>query len=291
MPIYRSSPSRQKSSAKRKRSKSRRFSHPSVAVFDPRRLLPDSPKTQARVRKPARKRRRPFLKQLTAHWNSSHIFALILFLTAVAAIGYSFIDTKFYVYSAEIENNRYTADRDIIVQSNIYADSIFFINPKEVVGKLEQLPHVQKASVQAALPATIRIHLQEWEPVLIYQIHNKRYWTSKDGRVAPEAEERSELVKLIDEEQAVAQDEQHVNPDIVKAILRIHNALPEVSIFRYQTPYGLWFVSPEGWRVYFGPPTDMENKIILWEAIRKRLLREEQQVHEVDLRPKNPYWN
>jgi cell division septal protein FtsQ len=253
--------------------------------------LPDTPKSKAPARKSARKRRKPFFKQLTAHWNSSHIFAFLLFLTAAAAIGYSFIDTKFYVYSAEIENNRYTSAQDILVNAGIYADSIFFIDPKEVAAKLEQLPHVQHASVQAMLPATIRIHLQEWEPILTYQIQGQRFWISEEGRVAPEAEPRPELVRLIDEEQAATEDEQHLNPDIVKAILRIHNALPEVAVFRYQPLKGLWFVSPEGWLVYFGPPTDMENKIILWEAIRKRLLREEQQVHTVDLRPKNPYWN
>ncbi|NOZ71960.1 MAG: FtsQ-type POTRA domain-containing protein [Chloroflexi bacterium] len=292
MPIYRSSPSRKKSKSKRKRRKSRRFSHPSVAVFDPRRLLPDTPKTRAPARRPARKRRRSLLKHLTANWNSSHLFALLLFLTALTAIGYSFIDLQFYVYSAEIENNRYTADRDIIIKSGIYADSIFFVNPKEVAQKLSQLPHVQKATVEVGLPARVRIHLQEWEPVLIYQIQqNQRFWISEEGRVAPEAESRPELVRLIDDDQAVAIDDLHLNPDVVKAILRIHGALPEVKVFRYEAQRGLWFVSPEDWNVFFGPPTDMENKLILWEAIRKRLLQEERQVKLIDLRPKNPYWH
>ncbi|NOZ48709.1 MAG: FtsQ-type POTRA domain-containing protein [Chloroflexi bacterium] len=284
--FYRSSPKR--SRARPKRKKKRRFLHPSVAVLDPRRLLPDPPPARQNQGK-TRAKHKARSHSLAAFWNLSHYCALLILLAALFGLGYTLIDSAFYVYFPDVETNRYTRAEDVINFLRIYDSSIYTIDPQEIATRLEQLPHVQTATVQTALPARLHIQLQEWEPVLIYKLHNQQYWVSPEGRVAPEAEPRA-LVVLTDEEQAVAIDDQHLNPDVVNAVLRIHQALPEVKSFRYQEPLGLWFASPEGWVVYLGSPDRISQKIALWETVRKRILEENLQVTLIDLRYRLPTW-
>jgi len=282
--FYRSSPQRSRRRPKRK--KKRRFWTPSVAVFDPRRLLPDAPPDAPPGRRRKRRRKTRAILQ-TAHWNLSHYTAILLLLAGVVALGYISIDASFYVYSPDITNNRYTSEEQILRTMKINGTSIFFVNPQALEEQLTHLGHVQSATVRTELPGRLYVQVQEWEPVLIYKVNGRSWWVSTEGRVAPVADDR-ELIVLEDIAAALPIDEKHINPDIVAAVQHIHRSLPETTNFHYDDQQGLWFTSPENWIVKLGWPDDIAAKIALWEDTRDRLLRENQEVQIVDLRYRIP---
>ena len=215
---------------------------------------------------------------------------MLLALASIAALVYGFSDNGFYVYSADIQGARYTSSEQVYEQSGLAGFSVFFIDPAVIRQRIETLGHVQTADVTVKLPAEVTIHIVEREPAILYQIQAQSYWVDAEGVVAPAAEERDGLIKLVDDAGSARLDDGHLDPAILQAVRHITQNLPLVTTFRYQEPYGLFFFSPEGWRVYLGGAERMDSKLAAWDAIRRRILTEKAPVQEVDLRYERPYW-
>ena len=61
-------------------------------------------------------------------------------------------------------------------------------------------------------------------------------------------------------------------PEMVNAILTIRSQVPQESELIYDQQYGLGWVDPRGWEVYFGTNvTDYDMKIIVYQNIVDRL--------------------
>ena len=288
---HRSGPARSAPDRRRKRQSSeRRFSRTSIAVLNPRRLFSGKRASATRI-----KRRSPkpsILRRMYASrsWNITHAIALFLAVGAVFAIAYGFLSLDFWVYSAGVSNNRFTSSEQVYSEAGIHGFSAFFIDPSQVTKQLKQLPHVKNAHVRIRLPADVHIQVEERDPIILYQIQGNSHWIDNEGVIMSAVEERTELVKLIDDDKGGMLDERHIKPGLFKAIQHVTGTLPEVKTFRYQEPYGLFFISPEGWRVYLGSTDDMDAKLATWEAIRSKILQENHSVQEVDVRYERSHW-
>jgi hypothetical protein len=223
-------------------------------------------------------------------WNFTHALALVLLVAALFATGYGFLSLDFWVYSAIVSNNHHTSSEEIYRQAGIHRFSAFFIDPAQVETRLRQLPHVRDARVQVRLPAQVRIQVMEREPIILYQIQGDSYWIDTEGVIMSAVEDRKGLVKLIDDDKGGMHDEHHIKPGLFQAIQHVTDTLPEVKTFRYQQPYGLFFISPEGWRVYLGSTDNMDTKLATWEALRTKILQDKYPVQEVDVRYDRPHW-
>ena len=276
--------------ARKKRSSQKRFSRTSIAVLDPRKLL--SAKSGSAPRTKRKAQRKSILRRLYASrkWNYTHALALGLLVTALFATGYGFLSLDFWVYSATISNNQHTSSEEIYRQAGIHTFSAFFINPEKVTEKLKQLPHVRDARIRVRLPAQVNIQISEREPLILYQIQGDSYWIDAEGVIMSAAEERTGLVKLIDDDKGGMLDERHLKPGLFQAIQYVTGTIPEVKTFRYQDPYGLFFISPEGWRVLLGSTDNMDTKLATWEALRTKILQNNYPVQEVDVRYDRPHW-
>ena len=273
----------------------RRFDAPTLPILNPRRLLSNPPptaKAQAYLGAPARPtvRVKPRRGATRRKWNASHVVASVVLLGAIATLVYVFIASDFYVYNADIQNALYTPADTIYQQAGVHGFSAFFINPTQVATRLEQLPHIRHAEAWVRLPNRIQILVEEREPALLYQVQSDVKWVDDDGVIAPIVAERQGLARLIDDAGAVQLDNRHIDLALLQAIRQITTNLPQVNTFRYQAPYGLVFLSPEGWRVYLGSAENMSDKLAAWEAIRQQLLKQKLRVQEVDLRYQRPYW-
>lgn len=289
MPTYHRTEANRGRNGKRKskNTRQRRFEFTTPALLNPdlfRRHNETKPK----------RRGGSFTRQLwhavsARRWHSSHYAAFLLLLTTIAALVYTFRSFDFFVYAADIENVRYTASTEAYQQAGIDGKSIFFIDPAAVRERMLALPHVREAEVSVALPAKILITLQEREPVVLYQVQGDSMWIDRTGFISPAADQRQGLVKLVDDAAAASQDGT-IDPALLDAVRRITQNLPEVSTFRYQAPFGLFFFSPEGWQVNLGSAERMEEKLATWEAMRRDILQEGAPAQLVDLRYDRPYW-
>ncbi|MCP4166764.1 MAG: FtsQ-type POTRA domain-containing protein [Chloroflexi bacterium] len=265
----------------------RRYDSPSVPVLSPRRLFSGKRKV-TRTRKTQRFAWLNRAKQRS--WHISHFAAMFLLIVAITATIYVFASIDFWVYSAHVEYNRYTPAHQIYKQAGIHGYSIFFVNPGKVRERLIALDHVRDAVVAAQLPASVRIRLIEREPSIQYQVLGERRWIDEEGYITPAADDREGLIELIDNDSAASKDGRTIDVEVLRAIQHITKRLPQVTTFRYQQPFGLYFISPEGWQVYLGAADAMDDKLANWESIRKRVLQERTDVNEVDLRYERPYW-
>ena len=287
---HRSGPAGTASTKSRKRRSGKRFSRTSVAVLDPRRLL--SGKSTSSPKRRRKVQRKSILQRLYASrdWNFTHALALILMVAALFATGYGFLSLDFWVYSAGVSNNRFTSSEQVYSEAGIHGFSAFFIDPSQVSNQLKQLPHVKNAHVRIRLPADVHIQVEERDPIVLYQIQGDSHWIDNEGVIMSAVEERTELVKLIDDDKGGMLDERHIKPGLFQAIQHVTGTLPEVRTFRYQEPFGLFFISPEGWRVYLGSTDNMDTKLATWEAIRTKILQENHSIQEVDVRYDRPHW-
>ena len=288
---HRSGPARTAPDRRRKRQSSeRRFGRTSIAVLNPRRLFSGKRASATRIKR--RSAKPTLLRRMVASrsWNITHGIALFLAVSAVFAIIYGFLSLDFWVYSADVSNNRFTSSEQVYSEAGIHGFSAFFIDPGQVSNQIKQLPHVQNAHVRIRLPAEIHIQVEERDPIILYQVQGDSHWIDNEGVIMSAVEERTGLVKLIDDDKGGMLNERHIKPGLFQAIQHVTSTLPEVETFRYQEPFGLFFISPEGWRVYLGSTDNMDTKLATWEAIRRKILRENRSIQEIDVRYERPHW-
>ena len=286
---YRQSPKRQKTRNSPKRRGARReFRVTAPAILDVRKLR-SSGKKSSRSRRTSRVGRIWWRVRKRA-WNASHLLALLWLTLALLGLYYGFSSPEFTVRTVDIEGARYIPPESVLKQAHPRPLNVFLIDPQTVSERVKTLPHVREARVALRLPAYMRIEVTEREPVIQYQNLGQTFWIDEEGVLAPAAAARPDLIKLIDESGQVPRSEERIDPALLNAILYISNTLPEVRVFRYQEPFGLFFFSPEGWRVLLGAADGMSEKLSMWEAIRNEVLQSGATVREVDLRYSRPYW-
>lgn len=289
MPTYHSTESSRGRSSKRKRKNTRRrnFEFTTPALLTPGLFRRHSAETPIRHRpSPGRQVWRAVM---TRRWHPSHYVAFLVLLAAAATLVYTLQSFTFFVYAAEIENARYTDSGEVYAQAGVDGQSIFFVDPAAIRARMLDLPHVRAAEVSVAFPAKVQITLQEREPVVLYQVQGESRWIDREGFISPAADQRQGLVKLVDDAAAASQDGD-IDPALLDAVRRITQNLPDVSTFRYQEPYGLFFFSPEGWQVNLGSAKRMDEKLAMWEAMRRDILKQGASPQLVDLRYERPYW-
>ncbi len=223
-------------------------------------------------------------------WNLSHALAGVLLARGLACLVYVFTDLGFYVYGADVKTMRYASPVVVYQQAGVEGFSAFFVQPAAVSERVRQLPTIQSAVVRVRLPNRVTIEVIEREPVLLYQVQAETFWVDAQGFLMPAADAREDLVKLIDDSSSAQVDPQRVDPSLLHAIQQIRRDLPQIDTFRYQEPFGMYFFSPEGWRVLLGEAKTMDSKLLSWAALRQDLLRKKATVQEVDLRYQHPYW-
>jgi cell division septal protein FtsQ len=241
----------------------------------------------ASARKPARKRKRKdsYLSKLVRSWGFSHYVAILLIAISLAGLAFLFTDARFQATTPVVSGTEYL-DADLILkQANLDGKNIYTIDPAVIAKQISTfMPQVKKVKVRLGLPNMVAITITERQPVLIYGRGNQSLWADKEGHLFAITTDLNTLPVLVDEDGTASPDGKHLNPGIWEAMREIASSIPDIHEFHYRDVYGLFFISPEGWRVYLGSDGDMQQKLAMWQAIRKQLLKENRQVKAIDLR-------
>lgn len=272
--------------AKKRTKKKKQFDATSLPVLSPKTLKPGN-KKKAGPRRAARKkpRKTSFLSKRIRSWRFSHYIAILLIIASLVALGYLFTDDAFQIAAPQVSGNAYLDANQILQQADVAGENIFLINPADIAAKLTTfIPQVNAAKIRLGLPDLIAIQVVERQPVLIYRRGDQNLWGSADAHLFPITKEQIELPLLVDEDGSAIQDGRTLNPGIWDAIQEITMSIPEIKEFHYREVYGLFFISPEGWRVYLGDGENMQEKLATWQTIRQQLLQENRPVKTVDLR-------
>ncbi len=236
-------------------------------------------------RQAPRKRSKPNLwSKVSARWGFSHYVAMLLAIAGLLALFLLFTDPRFTIEQPAVAGNQYLDPAEVIRKSGLDQSNIFLIHADEIARRLSLIPQVKEAHLRLGLPNRAMISIVEREPILNYVREGETFWVDEEGHVFPANEFRLDLPVLLDDDDSASLDGSHLPPALTQAIAFLHVSLPEMNEFRYRNDYGLYFITPEGWRVMLGDSEGMEQKLSLWQSVRQQLLQDDRPIQSVDLR-------
>ena len=143
--------------------------------------------------------------------------------------------------------------------------SIFTIDGDAVRQRLERLPWVRRASVETELPATVRISITEWDPLLEVQRGDSSVLIAGGGATVDRRSVRDSALPavpvLIDERAAPAGDPPPLDDSLVRLLPAIAAGFPNavgcaVADFRWQPDGRLTIESACRWTAILGRVAD-----------------------------------
>ena len=208
-----------------------------------------------------------------------------VFLVILWGLYAFFNQPTFFVYDADITGNNILTHSEVFEASGIKDLSIFWVNAKDVRARLELLPGIKSADVSIALPARVKISVEERTPAVVWMVNNDPQWVDADGifldqkpsGIAPEME----LTIQDLENRYITQ----VNPTLIRAAQRVHLQEPAINKLYYTHDVGLIYLTSEGWQVFLGEDdSNIGSKLRIAEAVRQDLLAQGITVQHIDVR-------
>lgn len=208
-----------------------------------------------------------------------------VFLVILWGLYAFFNQPTFFVYDADITGNNILTHTEIFEASGIKDLSIFWVNAKDVKAQLELLPSIKSAEVSVALPAHVKISVEERTPAVVWMANDTPQWVDADGvflnqkpsGIAPES-----ALTIQDLENRIITQ---VNPKLIRAAQRIHLQEPAINKLYYTRDVGLIYLTTEGWQVFLGEDdSNIGSKLRVAEAVRQDLLAQGITVQQIDVR-------
>ena len=223
-------------------------------------------------------------------WSFSHYAAMLLMALSLTGLGLLFTDAQFSLAATSVAGAKNLDMVQVEQAAGVAGKNIFSVNPDKAALRLTTLmPQVKEARVSLGLPNRAVIHIVEREPALVFSDGNENRWVDAEGHIFPMTAEAADLPVLIDEDGSASPDGAHLAPGIIETMNQVLAGLPDVHTFHHRQVYGLYFISPEGWRVYLGNGGNVPHKLAMWRTLRQQILQENRQVKVIDLRSDRIY--
>lgn len=235
---------------------------------------------RARVETQDTDRADPLLRRIPWRSFTPRIPALILLMATLALGIYGSSSATFFVYEAQIQGNRHINTERIFEASGVNEQHILWVDPRDVVQKVSQIPGVKSVNVRLSFPAHVLIQVTEREPVIMWRTMSVGgdWWLDEEGWVLPYHgdTENPDTIYVIDwSDRQLGPGVRLDPPDLVQGVKEMAEALPGIRLFYYQQDRGLNFIQERDqfkWPVYVGDGQDLTLKIRSVQALSDYLL-------------------
>ncbi|MBU2595588.1 FtsQ-type POTRA domain-containing protein [Patescibacteria group bacterium] len=124
-------------------------------------------------------------KKTEFHFNKKFFYFILLIIALVFIFYGLFFSSFFRVKNMDLKGTN-LVDGDKVKKVITYAlneeDNIFLYQGADIAAKIkENFPLISEVRVQKGIPDTIRVVIQEREPVIVWQTGNKKYLVDKEG--------------------------------------------------------------------------------------------------------------
>ena len=238
--------------------------------------------------------RLPSIPLLHVGWRAASFFMVVLMIASLVLIWKS---PTFKISSIKTEGLQRLTLTDLNAVMRISGKSIFTIDPKTVDEALEQaFPELSKISIKINLPASVKVTVNERQPVIAWIQDNKETWVDVDGVSFPARGTISDTLVKVEGYgtppgliqtvptggvQNASIDLSAYEPvtttirlstDLVTAILELGAQMPPDTLLVYDSEHGLGWNDPKGWDVFFGAEDqDMQMKLAVYQSLVERL--------------------
>ncbi len=235
---------------------------------NPKVVVPSAAKKRKRRNRQRFKLPTVLLKQIafSARWMSLGLVAVCIF--ALVLIGR---DDSFYLISMPVKGNVSIPASEIIANSGLSGSHIFAADPNQAASQIGNMPGVISATVTLEWPNHVTIKISEDSPVALWSQNGHNYWITIHGDLVPARVSTSGLL-LIESEEEASGENLYIPDDVLEGALMLRDLRPNIDRLSYQMGNGLSYQDGRGWQVYFGSGQDMEQKLVVYEAIVEDLI-------------------
>ncbi len=174
--------------------------------------------------------------------------------------------------------------------SGIEGRSIFLVQPSTIAATVSQLDGIAKARVHVRLPNQVLIDVQERVPLVAWQASQNgvptTVWLTSDGATVPQTGQVPPLT-LKGQTQELPEVGSAQASRLLKSLVALRDAQPDVAEVTYSNNEGLAFRTPEGWYVWLGDGDRLADKLALLEVARKEITKLDRHAQVIDLRYSN----
>jgi cell division protein FtsQ len=239
-----------------------------------------------------RRRRRPWPRALVIA--APVVLAVVLAATAAGlAVRWMLTSPRFAVTSVEVRGALRVPPERILAASGLTAgQSLFRVDPADVVARLEAMPEIRRAELIRELPDRLTIFVEERRPFTL--VHGGRlHWVDEEGRLL--GEERRAVTTPVPLISGLGEDElatMRTAPGpraraalaIIRALLRSGSALTaEIAEIDVSGKEGPVLYTVDGIEVRLGQD-DWDDRLARLEGVLAQVAAREGRVTAVDLR-------
>lgn len=210
------------------------------------------------------------------------------------------VDTRFYVYDAQIAGARRVSDEQIFDVSGLRGLHILWARPETIESQiLEGLPSLESAEVSCRLPSDCAISVVERRPRILWDENGETWWIDEAGAVflhEPEGADSEGLGETSGRWTVTGTlprgEDGNLDDGVRVALKELWESGQDLPTdFEYTSEEGLSFVEGHGWRVIVGKGSGMASRLEAWERLAAHLESENVTPRFVDVRfPRAPYY-
>jgi hypothetical protein len=236
---------------------------------------------------------------------------VLWFLLVLAVIGgglglWLTLDSRFYIYEAEITGTRRLSHEEVFEASELSGLHILWARSGAIESRiLEALPSLASVEADCSLPSECMISVVERRPRVLWDENGERWWVDEEGAVflaggeVLPADAAGEAQSWRDGSGGWSITGPLPRDDDGDLEERVRVALTELwesgvelpTTFQYDREEGLSFVDERGWRVIVGQGTGMARRLRILEELAGHLEVRSVVPRFVDVRfPDAPYY-
>ncbi len=224
-----------------------------------RRERADQPETRVRPRG---------VVWISWRWLSGIITIFLLIILYIMVATPVFVVDSIVV--GAVGEKQYLTPEEVFEVSKIANYNLFWLDVEDIEAELERNPSIADAQVFIDWPPNmVSIIITEREPSLIWDQGDFRVWVDVNGIVMFRREEREDLLRIVypGENLEPLGVGSVIDRDIVVGALQLREKLPTINVMLYDPVRGLGFREDGNWIAWFGIGTNMDQKLLVYEAI------------------------
>jgi hypothetical protein len=223
---------------------------------------------------------------VSSRWISLGLLALIG--CGVYLLG---ADRAFYVADVAVEGTVTLSPEAVIESSGVEGRHIFWLNPAAVARQLLAMPNLLTATVQLEWPNQVKIAVTERAPVMAWDQRGQRFWVDEQGQLMEARQERSDLLVILSQESEELAPGSRIPDEALRGALQLRNLRPNINSLYYDRENGLSYQDGRNWRAYFGLGHDMNQKLVVYEALVDDLVARDLQPEYISvINKEKPYY-
>ncbi len=178
----------------------------------------------------------------------------------------------FYVHEFEITGARFLTADEIVRASGVRGYNIFFIEAANVERALARLPEVKSARAQTGMLDRVAVHIQEREPVVLWQRGAENYWVDEEGFAFIARGARADLPALRDLDAAALAPGARAPARAFETFRALRAAWGDSArVLEWSSARGIALTIEPGGKIYFGDASDMPGKVMVARAVIAQL--------------------